>query len=138
MIKNIYHQGELLAFCLYRDYKADGVKFLTDDQSILQVGYMHHPKNHKIKPHRHQAYKRVTSGTQEVLFIKKGKVLAKFYDLENKLVENITVSEGDALVLLSGAHSFEVLETAEIIEVKNGPFAGEKDKIRFEVNDTCK
>jgi hypothetical protein len=36
------------------------------------------------------------------------------------------------ILLATGGHGFEVIETAEIIEVKQGPFVGEKDKVRFE------
>ena len=37
------------------------------------------------------------------------------------------------MILLSfGGHGFEMLEDSEIIEVKQGPFAGNIDKSRFE------
>ena len=35
-------------------------------------------------------------------------------------------------MLISGGHGFKVLDEVEMIEVKQGPYAGEQDKIRFQ------
>ncbi len=35
-------------------------------------------------------------------------------------------------MLSAGGHGFEMLEDAEIIEVQQGPYCGDKDKTRFE------
>jgi hypothetical protein len=41
--------------------------------------------------------------------------------------------EGSLVVLLAyGGHGFEMIEESEIIEVKQGQYAGEMDKVRFE------
>ncbi|MDK9694554.1 MAG: hypothetical protein OEL19_09980 [Sulfurimonas sp.] len=36
------------------------------------------------------------------------------------------------ILLAYGGHGFEMIEESEIIEVKQGPYAGEMDKVRFE------
>jgi hypothetical protein len=36
------------------------------------------------------------------------------------------------ILLALGGHGFQVIESVEIIEVKQGPYAGDKDKTRFE------
>ena len=33
--------------------------------------------------------------------------------------------------MIDGGHGFLMLENSEIIEVKQGPYCGEKDKVRF-------
>jgi hypothetical protein len=38
---------------------------------------------------------------------------------------------GDTILLISGGHGFEVLEELDMIEVKQGPYAGDSDKTRF-------
>lgn len=38
---------------------------------------------------------------------------------------------GDVILLSTGGHGFEVIEEIEMIEVKQGPYAGEEDKTRF-------
>lgn len=88
-------------------------------------------KEKKIQAHIHKPYKRETYGTQEVLFIKKGKVKVDFFNSSKKYVLSETINTNDWLILLSGGHSFEVLEDVQMIEVKNGPYAAEKDKARF-------
>jgi len=39
---------------------------------------------------------------------------------------------GDVILLCGGGHSLEMLEETSMIEVKQGPFAGDDDKTRFE------
>jgi hypothetical protein len=39
------------------------------------------------------------------------------------------------IVLVSGGHGFEMLEETEMIEVKQGPYTGDADKIRFDCGD---
>jgi hypothetical protein len=41
-------------------------------------------------------------------------------------------SAGNCKLLAFGGHGFEMLEPTEIIEVKQGPYAGDGDKKRFE------
>ena len=36
------------------------------------------------------------------------------------------------ILLAAGGHGFEMLEPTEIIEVKQGPYCGDRDKTRFE------
>ncbi len=38
---------------------------------------------------------------------------------------------GDVILLATGGHGFEVIEEIEMIEVKQGPYAGQEDKTRF-------
>jgi mannose-6-phosphate isomerase-like protein (cupin superfamily) len=73
--------------------------------------------------------------TQEVLFIRRGVLRVDFYDDRQNYLESRTLHGGDTILLASGGHGFEVLEEVEMIEVKQGPYAGEHDKIRFEAAD---
>jgi mannose-6-phosphate isomerase-like protein (cupin superfamily) len=41
------------------------------------------------------------------------------------------LESGDVILLIKGGHGFEVLEELEMIEVKQGPYLGEQDKVRF-------
>jgi hypothetical protein len=38
---------------------------------------------------------------------------------------------GDVILLAAGGHGFTMLEPTEMIEVKQGPYAGDRDKTRF-------
>jgi hypothetical protein len=70
--------------------------------------------------------------TQEVLFIRKGKLRVDFYDDNRNYLESRILEKGDTILLATGGHGFEVLEELEMIEVMQGPFAGDHDKTRFE------
>ena len=93
---------------------------------------MNHPSNYEIQPHMHNAVQRNVQFTKEVLFIKSGKVRVDFYDDEKKYIESRVLVSGDVILLAFGGHGFEMLEDSEIIEVKQGPYVGEKDKTRFD------
>lgn len=46
-------------------------------------------------------------------------------------MESRDLYTGDIILLVSGGHGFQVLEEVEMIEVKQGPYAGENDKKKF-------
>ena len=69
--------------------------------------------------------------TQEVLFIKKGILRVDFYDEYEDYLESRDLHAGDLILLISGGHGFHVIEEVEMIEVKQGPYAGDNDKKRF-------
>jgi len=69
---------------------------------------------------------------QEVLFIKAGKVRVDFYNDQQDYLESRIIVTGDVILLAAGGHGFEMIEPSEIIEVKQGPYIGELDKVRFE------
>jgi len=55
-----------------------------------------------------------------------------FYDNEKNYLESRILVSGDVILLAFGGHGFEMMEDSEIIEVKQGPYAGEADKTRFD------
>ena len=77
----------------------------------------------------------ITKGRQEVLYIKSGKVRVDFYDNDQVYLESRILFAGDVILLSDGGHGFKMLEPSEIIEVKQGPYCGEMDKVRFEPVD---
>ena len=92
---------------------------------------MNRPKGYIIPPHVHKPVRREVHYTNEVLFIKSGKVSVDFYDEFKFYVQSRVLGEGDVLLLEYGGHGFEMIENTEIIEVKQGPYAGNLDKNRF-------
>ena len=92
---------------------------------------MRHPVGKVIPPHVHNPVAREVHYTQEVLFLKKGRLRVDFYDSDQCYLESRILAAGDVILLATGGHGFEVLEEIEMIEVKQGPYAGEADKTRF-------
>ena len=131
MIEEILHGKVLLALILRAGFRADGIRFFTPDDFSQQLGYMNRPRGYVIPPHVHNAVERNVHYTKEVLFIRSGKVRVDFYDDEQNYLESRILGAGDVILLAFGGHGFEMLEASEMIEVKQGPYAGDADKTRF-------
>lgn len=130
-IDRVVYGSKLLAIIIRSDYRKDGIEFFTPNDFSQQLAYMNRPAGYRIAPHVHNKVQREVFYTQEVLFIKKGKVKIDFYDDSKNYIDTRILETGDVILLASGGHGFEMLEQTEMIEVKQGPFAGEQDKTRF-------
>jgi mannose-6-phosphate isomerase-like protein (cupin superfamily) len=131
MIEQIIHQKKLLAIIVSSRFNQSGIHFFTPDELSQQLAYMHHPTGKVIQPHVHNPVPREVAYTQEVLFIKRGKLRVDFYNDQQEYLESRVLETGDVILLVTGGHGFEVLEEIEMIEVKQGPYVGEQDKTRF-------
>lgn len=127
----IKKRDKLLAIIVRSNYNYQGVSFITPDEYSQQLAYMHHPAGKIIDAHIHNMVHRNVVLTQEVLFIKKGRLRVDFYDDYKDYLESHILEAGDTILLTSGGHGFKVLEAVEMIEVKQGPYSGDKDKTRF-------
>ena len=132
MIAHIKHNNNLLAIIIRASFRKEGIEFLTPDAFSQQLGYMNRPTGYVIPPHVHNPVVREVQYTKEVLFIKSGKVRVDFYDDSQNYLESRILHQGDVILLAFGGHGFEMMEASEIIEVKQGPYAGEADKTRFQ------
>jgi len=130
-IENIKYKNQQLAIIIYDNYKKSGVHFFTSGEVSQQLAYMNHPKGKLIDPHIHNPVTREVIFTQEVLFIKSGKLRVDFYTDHQEYIESRVLNRGDVILLMTGGHGFEVLEEIEMIEVKQGPYVGDNDKTRF-------
>ena len=124
--------GKTLAIVIKHDFDEKGITFCTPDDYSQQLAYMHHPEGHVILPHVHNEVKREVLYTKEVLVIKKGRLRCDFYTDDQEYIKSIELESGDVILLASGGHGFVCLEETEMYEIKQGPYAGEKDKTRFE------
>ncbi len=119
---------KLLAVVVPGDFKADGIHFFTPNNFSQQIAYMHHPAGKVIAAHIHNDVRREVRKTNEVLLIRQGRLRVDFYDDERRYLFSRVIAAGDTLLLVSGGHGFEVIERCEMIEVKQGPYAGDQDK----------
>lgn len=133
--EKIEHEGRILGVIIRADYHKDGISFFTPDDFSQQLGYMNRQDGYVIAPHTHNLIERKVDLTQEVLFVRRGKVRVDFYNENQQYLESRIVNAGDVVMLAHGGHGFKVLERAEMIEVKQGPYCGEMDKVRFEPVD---
>jgi mannose-6-phosphate isomerase-like protein (cupin superfamily) len=123
---------EILAIIIRKDFSTEGIKFFTPDDFSQQLAFMHHKKGKSIKPHVHNLVKREVHFTQEVLFVRRGMLKVDIYHNNQKYHSSHILNAGDVILLAGGGHGFEALEDIEMIEVKQGPYAGDMDKTHFE------
>lgn len=132
MIETIDCNGRMLALIIRAGHDADGIEFFTPDEYSQQLAYMKRPHGYVISPHVHNPVPRQVQFTKEVLFIKSGRLRVDFYNDDQQYLESRILNERDVILLAFGGHGFEMLAQSEIVEVKQGPYAGEEDKTRFD------
>jgi len=130
-IEEIRHGDLLLAIIIRANFERPGLHFFTPDDFSQQLAYMHHPAGKVIDPHVHNPVPRAIQMTQEVLVVRRGKIRVDFYDNEKSYLKSRVLGAGDIILLAAAGHGFEVLEELEMIEIKQGPYAGYADKVRF-------
>jgi mannose-6-phosphate isomerase-like protein (cupin superfamily) len=127
----IMHEGRRLALIIRADYDKAGITFFTPPELSQQLAFMHHPSGKIIEAHVHNRVERTVAFTQEVLIIRRGRLRVDFYSAVDCYLESRVITAGDVLLLIDGGHGFQVLEEIEMIEIKQGPHAGNGDKTRF-------
>ena len=131
-IETITHGLEPIALIIRASYDKKGIQFFTPGSFSQQVAHMKHPKGHKIAAHVHNMIMRQILYTQEVLIVRQGKLNVKLYSSSKEFIGDRILHSGDLILLCGGGHSLEMLEDTSMIEVKQGPYAGDEDKTRFE------
>jgi hypothetical protein len=132
LIETITHGLEPIALIIRAGYDRPGIQFFTPVNFSQQVAFMRHPAGHKIAAHVHNLQLRQVLYTQEVLFLRRGRVRVNLYSSKRESIGSRILNEGDLILLCGGGHSLEMLEESSMIEVKQGPYAGDSDKTRFE------
>lgn len=132
MIEYINNNNQIISIIIRSHYNSDGIKFFTPDDFSQQLAYMNRERGYTIPPHVHNPVDRKVSLTQEVLYIKSGKVRVDYYNDEKEYLESRILNLGDVVLFSGGGHGFTMIENSEIIEVKQGPYSGDQDKTRFE------
>ena len=128
-IEEVKIDGRVAAIIVRNEFRPDGIQFVTPDDYSQQLGYMRRPAGYVIQPHIHLQVDRQASFTQEVLYMRKGRVRVDFYREDESYVDSREISTGDVILLSTGGHGFEMLEESELIEIKQGPYLD--DKRRF-------
>jgi hypothetical protein len=131
-IEEIIDQGELLAKIIRAEYKGEGINFFTENNLSQQLAQMKRLAGYEIPPHVHLPVPREVVYTLETIIVRRGKVLVDFYNEQKKEIGQTILKTGDVMLLIAGGHGFTMLEDTDMVEVKLGPYAGDKDKERFE------
>jgi len=125
--------GKPIAIVIKKNFKKDGINFISKNEYPLQLGVNSYAAGSKIKPHVHLDKEVTIKSLQEVVYIKNGELLVNLYDSNKTLFKSLKLSVGDLIFFISGGHGLEILSNTTIIEVKQGPYSGkENDKVMIE------
>lgn len=131
MLEQIIHDGAIMALIIRKDHQGTGVSFFTPPEFSQQLAFMSHASGKIITPHVHNVIPRSVQYTQEVLVIRKGKLRVDFYTDHQEYLESRELVAGDIILLAAGGHGMQAMEDLEMVEVKQGPYAGDADKVVF-------
>lgn len=131
MTENVVLDGMHCAIILRASYDEKGIQFFTANELSQQLAAMSYAPGKVIAAHTHNPVRREVLFTQEALFIRKGRLRVDFYNKAGDYRTSRVLSAGDVILLIAGGHGFEVLEDLNMVEVKQGPYAGDADKTVF-------
>ncbi len=134
-MREVIKDGKILARHIKQeDIKPGLISFSKDEEYLQVVSWGHYEKGKYLQDHVHNEFERSSMRTYEAVFVVKGSIEARLYDLDLVPVENLIVNQGELLILLESAHGYTILEDdTTVLEIKNGPFMGvEIDKTKFQ------
>lgn len=132
MIESVWRGERLLAYVIPAGATSAETSFFTGDDASFQVGFVVYPSGGAVVPHVHRPIERRVIGTSELLIVRKGRCIVDIYGEDQVLVASRELVAGDALLLMEGGHGFRMLEDTILFEVKQGPYGGAAEKVRFD------
>jgi len=118
--ETIEYNGVVYAKIYKNSIWPDNLNFYTQDKDFVQVSTWNYDNGKHLKAHKHKVADRVSNRTQEVIFVKSGKMNASFYSEGNKLICNKIIEAGDFIIIFSGGHAYDILDDkTQIFEIKN-------------------
>lgn len=105
-----------------------GIEFFSPSDFSQQIGLMTRPAGYKVPAHVHNLVERKIEHTQEVLMVRRGTCEIILFNERNEITNNIFLEIGDVILLAHGGHEINMITECEILEVKQGPYAGNMDK----------
>lgn len=131
-INVIEHGGVRFAEVIRADARVESSRFFSPCESAMQFGLLAHEAGFIEPAHVHPSIERRITGLQQMFVVQRGVIAVDFFDAEGGKVDEVILRQGDAILLVDGAHSVRVLEDMQCVSVKQGPFLGvEMDKIEI-------
>ena len=139
-MKKIYSKiqpSKLLHIIVKKEDILPGRKDIVPEEHFIQCSHLNMEKGKTFKPHKH-IFKNRTRDViaQESWIVIQGKVKCIFYDLDDTILVEPILEQGDASFTLEGGHNYEILEDNTLVyEYKTGPYEGQElDKVFLKKN----
>jgi mannose-6-phosphate isomerase-like protein (cupin superfamily) len=130
-ILRISDNDDLLCIVIRASFTPDKTTFITDNSFNQQVGFVVYPTGGEIVRHIHKPIERHITGTAEVLVVRQGRCIMDIYNNDHALIASHELCTGDVMLMVNGGHGFRILEDTTLVEVKQGPYFGVDEKVRF-------
>jgi hypothetical protein len=130
-VEIIEAEGTALAYIVRSGWVPKSTEFITPDTFSLQMGMIVYGRGQAIAPHMHLPITREVHGTNEVVLVRSGSCEVDIFDAQRQKIGTRQLSAGDVILLLGGGHGFRMNEDTVLFEVKQGPYAGGRDKEKF-------
>lgn len=100
---------------------------IVPEDNFIQCSILNLEKDKTFKPHKHIWKERNRNViAQESWIIIEGSVKCTFYDIDDTIISEPTLYQGDASFTLEGGHNYLILEDNTLVyEYKTGPYEGQ-------------
>lgn len=134
MIKRFFYSkvepNKLLHIVIHAENDGFGLKQfecsrenVSPEKEFLQLGIIKQNKGKKYQAHKHKELVRETNRTCESWIVIKGSVKSYLYDLNDQIMDEVILEEGDLSITFEGAHNYEIIKDGTFVyEFKSGPY----------------
>lgn len=125
--KNIY-DGKSIIAKIIRNKTAikNGLRFFSDPSEPFQVAIHEYTSRKETNLHHNSLKKAITlTEKQKIIYMVKGKALVKFYKVPEKILKNVTLNEGDGIIIGQIHHKVVFYPGSKALELKQGPYENE-------------
>ena len=122
-------QPERLLHIINRLEDIEGRQDIVPVDNFIQCATLKMEKGKTFDPHKHITKNRhyPEQIAQESWVVIKGSVKCILYDLDNTIIAEPILKQGDASFTLYGGHTYKILEEDTIVyEYKTGPYEGQQ------------
>lgn len=118
---------KLLHIVVRKEDFSEGRQDIVEENQFIQCSILKLESGKTFRPHKHIWKERTRNViAQESWMIVQGSVKAFFYDLDDTIIEEVTLNAGDASFTLEGGHNYLILEDGTMVyEYKTGPYEGQ-------------
>ena len=119
--------SKLLHLIVRKEEITPGRQDIVPEENFIQCSILNMEKGKTFRPHKHIWKERTRNViAQESWIVIQGSVKCIFYDIDNTIIAEPILYQGDASFTLEGGHNYLILEDNTLVyEYKTGPYEGQ-------------